>query len=588
MSGCNRPDTPQPGVADVAGAPNQTKGPKPLFESIGRSGSSGSTKTSSTSAAPPSGGAKPTDDATIPCLEMVDIAADSGIDFVYKTGARGESLMVETMGGGCGVLDIDNDGLWDLFICQGGDPSVADAASQPPPALYRNLGDGRFANVVAEGIGAGGLGYCQGLVVGDYDGDGFDDVYVTSVGKNRLLRNMGDGTFRDVTDEAGVGDTRWSSSAAFADLDGDGLLDLYVCNYVVYDPLNPLDCRNRDGEPRICHPREMAYFPNECFINQGDGTFTAEAAERGLDGPGSKSLGVAVADFTGDGLPDVYVANDTTANFLFVNQGDGKFKEKALAFGCAVNQEGMYEAGMGLAVGDYDNDGFSDIYCTHFHEESNTLYRNQGGRGFRDVTAMVGLHKPTLPRLGFGTVMQDLNADGACDIFVTNGHIENYPGNPIHAMRPQLFTFLGRSWRDCSDQGGEFFKRKLVGRGVAMVDPTGKGMPDVVVVHQDSPAALLTTPKIDGNWLNVSFIGDDGNRRGIGCRVTVTSGEKSWFQQLVGGGSYCSSHQPTLFFGLGKTSGPCRVAIVWPDGRRQTLEGVNMGQHLTVRQRDAA
>jgi hypothetical protein len=331
----------------------------------------------------------------------------------------------------------------------------------------------------------------------------------------------------------------------------------------------------------------MPFYPNECYINQGDGTFASEIEKRGLDGPGGKSLGVAVADFTGDDLPDVYVANDTTANFLFINQGDGTYREQALAFGCGVNQEGMYEAGMGVAIADYDGDGFLDIYTTHFHEESNTLYRNQGGKGFRDVTAMVGLHKPTLPRLGFGTVIQDLNADGAMDLFVTNGHIENYPGNPIHKMQPQAFTFLGRQWKDCSTEAGDFFEQKLVGRGVAMVDSLGRGVPDVVVIHQDTPAALLRPNTMEGNWLNVQFQGTSGNRRGIGCKVTITSGDRKWFHQLVGGGSYLSSHQPTLFFGLGQINDPCDLEVRWPSGRSQKLSGITVNQSLTLHEYDA-
>ncbi len=524
---------------------------------------------------------------------LVDVAERSGLDFVYRTGATGESLMVETMGGGCGVLDFDNDGWWDLFLCQGGDPTVADPTRQPPPALMRNLAGDSFEDCGESAIDASS-GYSQGVVVGDYDGDGFDDLYITNVGKNQLLRNMGDGTFQDVTDLAGVGDTRWSSSAAFADLNGNGLLDLYVCNYVVYDPLDPLDCRDRDGEYRICHPREMDAFPNECYFNQGDGTFLPEAADRGLDAAGGKSLGVVVADFTGNGLPDVYVANDTTANFLFVNQGQGMFREQALAFGCGVNQEGMYEAGMGLAVADYDQDGFLDIYSTHFYDESNTLYQNRGGKGFRDVTALVGLHQPTLPRLGFGAVMQDLNADGAIDLFVTNGHIENYPGNPLHAMRPQLFTYTGPRWEDCSDDGGEFFQRRLVGRGVAMVDSSRRGVPDIVVVHQDSPAALLRGESLDGDWLQVEFRGAGGNRRGIGARVSVTCGSQTFFQQLVGGGSYASSHQPTLFFGLGDgtergdLNRRCDVEVTWPSGKSERLEGVAVNRRLVLDERGAA
>ncbi|HBJ37358.1 MAG TPA: CRTAC1 family protein [Planctomycetaceae bacterium] len=571
LSGCDRSSS-----LDVAPDKGSTttigEGEKPLFGSLVRP------STPTTTDSP---------EIDVQCLKIDDFATTCGLDFTYLTGAKGKSLMVETMGGGCGVLDFDNDGRWDLFLCQGGDPTIADQGQAPPPALYRNLGETGYVDLSAQAVGFS-LGYSQGVVIGDYDGDGFDDVYVTNVGKNRLLRNQGDGTFVDMTEEAGVGDQRWSASAAFADLSGDGLLDLYVCNYLVYDPLDPLECRNREGEYRICHPREMPFYPNECFINQGDGTFSAEAAKRGLDGPGSKSLGVAVADFTGDDLPDVYIANDTTANFLFINQGDGTYREQALAFGCGVNQEGMYEAGMGIAVSDYDGDGFLDIYTTHFYDESNTLYRNQNGNGFRDVTALVGLHKPTLPRLGFGTVIQDLNADGAIDLFVTNGHIENYPGNPLHKMQPQVFTNLGRQWKECSSQAGDFFNQKLVGRGVAMVDTLGRGVPDVVVVHQDTPLALLRSGTIQGNWLNVQFQGNGGNRRGIGCKVTVTAGDKKWFHQLVGGGSYLSSHQPTLFFGLGETTGPCEVEVRWPSGKTQKKAGATINQLITFHESDAS
>lgn len=571
VCGCGRESSVATAVGEKIVEPKDTAPEKPLFGSLVRP-----TVDPSVSATDPD----------VKCVKLLDVAPDSGLNFTYLTGAKGKSLMVETMGGGCGVIDIDNDGRWDLFLCQGGDPTIADPALAPPPALYRNLGSAGYTETAGKALGFS-LGYSQGVVVGDYDGDGFDDIYVTVVGKNRLLRNQGDGTFIDVTDDCGVGDLRWGSSAAFADLSGDGLLDLYVCNYLVYDPLNPLECRNREGEYRICHPREMPYYPNVCYINQGDGTFVDETERRGLDAPGSKSLGIAVADFTGDNLPDVYVANDTTANFLFINQGDGTYREQALAFGCGVNQEGMYEAGMGVAIADYDGDGYLDIYTTHFYDESNTLYRNLDGKGFRDVTALVGLHKPTLPRLGFGTVIQDLNADGAVDLFVTNGHIENYPGNPLHKMTPQLFTFLGRQWKDCSADSGDFFKQKFVGRGVALVDPLGRGVPDTVVVHQDQPASMLRSEAIDGKWLNVQFHGMGGNRRGVGCKVTVTVGGRTWFHQLVGGGSYLSSHQPTLFFGLGDTDGQCVVEVRWPSGKSQKRLGVAVNQVLTFYESDA-
>ncbi|MFH1921658.1 MAG: VCBS repeat-containing protein [Planctomycetota bacterium] len=395
------------------------------------------------------------------CAPFRDVHEEAGLEHVYLNGERGQCLMVETIGAGAGWLDYDADGHWDLYLTQGGDPTVDADATQPHDALFRNLGDGTFQDVTAQAAIAE-FRYSQAVAVGDYDNDGFDDVYVTNVGRNTLYHNQGDGTFLDVTESAGVGDERWSASAAWADLDLDGDLDLYVCNYCVYDPKHPMDCRNDQGEHRVCHPRNVEPWPDECYINRGDGTFSAEAAERGLFGDGNRALGVAVADFNNDGLPDIYVTNDTTANFLFVNQGDGMFQEMGTFLGCAVDRNGGFQASMGVAVNDFDHNGCLDLYVTHFYRESNTLYRNYGEGGFQDETGLLGLHSPTLLRLAFGTVMADFNLDGRQELFVTTGHIENFPGNPLHRMSPQIFAFDGNRWSEGSEEAGEFFQRKYV------------------------------------------------------------------------------------------------------------------------------
>lgn len=517
------------------------------------------------------------------CPKFVDIAESVGLNFIHHTGARGKSLMVETLGGGCGVLDFDNDGVPDLVFSQGGDPTAGpDDADQPRPALFRGVDGQRLEDVSAAALPYTPFFYGQGIAVGDFDGDGFDDIYVTRVGGNLLLRNQGDGSFVDVTDQASVAGHLWSSSAAWADLTGNGLLDLYVCNYVDYDPKNPRPCLNEDGEPRICHPQSVDPVPDECYINLGDGTFAPEASLRGLTGSGSKALGVAVADFNLNGLPDIYVANDTTANFLFINQGEGRFREMAMLLGAAVDRAGAFQASMGLAIGDYDGDGLLDIYSTHFQGESNTLYHNQGDRGFQDVTGFLGLHELTLPRLGFGTVMQDFNQNGRQELFVTNGHIENYPGNSLHKQRPQLLSFDGHRFVDCSEQAGIFFKGHYVGRGVAMCDYNGDGAVELVVVHQDGPAALLRSQSPRGHWLKVEFRGRRSNRRGIGCRVEVRGDDKSWHQQLVAGSSYASSHQPALFFGLGTHDENLTVDVLWPSGQRQRLHDIAPNQSLVI------
>lgn len=498
-------------------------------------------------------------------IRFSDVAVESGLDFTYDNGEAGKSLMVETVGGGVGVLDYDRDGTPDLFFCQGGDPTIEGNGNRPPSTLFRNAPPGRFQNV-GEAAGIGAYGYGQGVAVGDFNADGFEDVYVTNVGRNVLLLNNGDGTFQDITGASGTGDDLWSTSAAFADLTGDGLLDIYVCNYLAYNPRSPLNCRNSKGEYRICHPRELPPVPDHFYVNLGDGTFREESVSRGLMGEGNKALGVAVADFNADGAPDVYVANDTTANFLFLNRGDGTFQERAQLLGCASNYEGLFQASMGLAIGDYDRNGLLDIYSTHFYEESNTLYRNLGAVGFQDVTGSMGLHTPTLQSLGFGTAMADFDQDGWLDIFVTNGHVENYPDNPIHRMRPQLFQFDGTRWHDRSLESGPFFDEKYVGRGVTSVDFDNDGDLDLVVAHQNQRTALLRNDSQRGNWLRVVLVGRDSPRDGTGCRVRVTAGNQNYFHELVGGGSYLSSSQSVLVFGVGEFTGECEIEVTWPTG----------------------
>lgn len=516
-------------------------------------------------------------------LRFVDVASQVGLTFTYDSGAVGESLMVETMGGAAGALDYDNDGRVDVFLCQGGKPTaLPDDASQPKDALFRQLDGQRFSNVFNNLQLAVSYRYSMGVAIGDYDDDGFDDIYITNYDENQLLRNMGDGTFEDVTQTAGVSDRRWSCASAFADLNGDGLLDLYVSNYVEYDVHQPKDCRNAQGKPRMCHPRELRGIEDECFFNRGDGTFAAEAKQRGLVGEDGKGLGVAIADFDKNGSMDIYVANDTTANFLFINSGDGNFQERAKLLGCAMDRTGAFQASMGLGIGDYNRDGMLDIYSTHFYDESNTLYKNLGTAGFQDVTGIVGLHDVTMPRLGFGTTIEDFDHNGMADIVVANGHIENNAENQYHKMEPQIFTFNGRRFLDESAYAGDYFKTKVVGRGVCTLDFDNDGDLDILMVHQDSPTALLRNDSQRGNWLNVEFRGRQSNRRGIGCWVKVELDGEVWEQQLYAGGSYASYRQPILSFGLGKSTGKAKVEVRWPSGEKQVLEGVELNQLLMV------
>jgi hypothetical protein len=512
-----------------------------------------------------------------------EVAEELGVSFTYVNGAAGQSLMVEASGGGAGWLDFDGDGLLDLYLCQGGNPTTQAPEDEPNDQLYRQVEPGRFVCVTAHAA-VSERRYSQGVAVADYDDDGFDDIYVSNVGPDTLLKNQGDGTYRDVTLTAGVSDALWSTSAAWGDLDGDGNLDLYVCNYVDYDPYHPIMCYNKSGRPGTCHPKHMQAAPDECYFSRGDGTFAPEAAARGLEGPDGKGLGVVIADLNNDGLPDVYVANDTTPNFLFINQGQGRFIESANVLGCAVSREGLMQASMGVALGDFDHNGWLDLYCTNFTREANTLYKNLGPVGFQDVTGLVGLYTPTLSKLGFGTVMADFNLDGHEDIFITNGHVDDWrERGDDHEMEPMLFSYEGPRFIDCSAAAGEFFKRKLIGRGLAMGDFDNDGDWDLAVVHQNSPVAILRNDSQRGNWLKLRCIAIN-NRRGLGTRVVLRQGDKSLTQELAGGVSYCSAHEGALIFGLGDDQSPVDLDVRWPDGSRQEIQALSVNREMILRQ----
>lgn len=512
-----------------------------------------------------------------------EIALSAGLDHTYVTGPAELKLMVQPVGGGCGWLDFDRDGQWDLYLNQAGDPSRPRSPDQPTDVLYRLDHQHQF-HAVTDAARIDERDYSQGVAIGDFDNDGFDDIFVTNVSANdTLYQNQGDGTFLDISHLLPHQDKLWSSSAAWGDIDRDGDLDLYVGRYVLFDRFHPIDCRTSKGEPKMCQPTDVPSAPDEFFLNQGDGTFVAAAHERGLFGAANKALGMAIADFDNDGWPDIFVANDATPAYLYINQKDGHFKNLAELLGCAVSLEGRAQAGMGVGLGDYDHNGFLDLYLTHYEGEWNTLYQNRGPLGFSDVTGIAGGVEPTLPNVGWGTVMQDFNQDGAEDLIMANGHLDDpgHVGTEL-AQHPQLFSFAGERLVDCGEQGGEYFSQKLIGRGLATADYDGDGDLDVAIANQNSPASLLRNDSSRGHWLKIEFVGRVSNRRGIGTRIVLSSGKDSFMKELAGGTSYCATNQPTLIFGLGNRTIPCQLDVQWPNGRQQRITDVAVDQSLRL------
>ena len=515
-------------------------------------------------------------------IHWTAVADNVSIDHSYLNGASGKLLMIESLGGGAGWLDFNGDGLLDCYLTQGDEPGRKDRSQCASDELFAQVAAGGFERV-GHDARIDARNYGMGVTVGDFDNDGFDDLYVSNVGANQLFRNLGDGTFQEVGQETGTDTKSWSSSCAWADLDLDGDLDLYVCNYLMYDPLHPLLCE-KDGLPALCHPRQIEAWPDECYENLGDGRFRAMSRPWGLYGEGNKALGVAVADFNNDDWPDIYVANDTTANFLFINDQTGHFSESAVRLGAAISGEGAMQASMGIGVGDYDRDGMLDIVLSHFSGESNTLYRNLGNFGFDDVSVQTLLRAASFSKLGFGIVMQDFDCSGTPEMLVANGHIDerNADGDG-YLQHPQVLSLVDSKWLDCSKSAGAYFSGKYVGRGIATGDYDQDGDLDAMMVHQNAPAELLRNDSDRGHWLTVQFAGRTSNRRGIGCRVTLTDATgKRFVQELAGGTSYCSSHQHVLSFGTGNSDAPVSLKIRWPSGRRQHLDKVSLNQQILL------
>jgi hypothetical protein len=503
-------------------------------------------------------------------------AEASGLKFVYDNDQSPLRRLPETMGGGLGLIDYDGDGWLDVYVVQGG-RFPPDSAERAPNGdrLFRNKRDGTFEDVSKRsGIAAFRRGFGHGVAVGDIDNDGYPDLFVTRWRSYALYRYRGDGTFEDATERLGLGGERgWPTSAAFADLDDDGDLDLYVCHYLHWDPEGSPPCPDPDhpGRNLYCVPRGFEAERDHLFRNDGN-RFVDVTDAAGIFDRDGRGLGVVVIDLDGDGRPDIYVANDMTQNFLFRNLGGMRFEETGESSGAGSNASGGYQAGMGIACGDPNGDGRPDLVVTNFYGESLTLYSNLGGGLFSDRTAAAGLTGPSRFMLGFGAWFLDANNDGRLDLALSNGHVNDYRPAIPYAMPAQLFlgTDAGRMF-DASDRAGSCWTEERVGRGLAAGDLDNDGRPDVLILSQGGPLAYLHNEGPTGRFLTLGLRGTTSNRDGVGAVVRVSAGGRTQTSWRLGGGSFLSSCDPRLHFGLGRGTENealgVAVEIKWPSGK---------------------
>ena len=521
-----------------------------------------------------------------------DDAAQVGLRFTYQNGRTPEHQIPETIGGGVAVLDYDGDGWFDLYAVQGGRfPPLADNSTPSGDRLFRNRGDGTFEDATDRaGLSKTPGGFGFGVTAGDIDNDGHPDLFVTRWQHYALYRNRGDGTFEDITDRAGLGGIEtWPDSTGLFDLDGDGDLDMYVCHYLNWDADHPRVCRDPALQNRVvsCPPLAFSACSDHLFRNDS-GRFVDVTEAAGIIDRDGRGLGVVAADIDDDGRVDLFVANDMTANYLWHNLGGMRFEEVGHSSGVASNSEGGYQAGMGVACGDLDGDGRPDLVVTNFFGESTTFYRNLGGGMFADATSAVGLKAPSRFLLGFGVGMLDVDNDGHLDLATANGHIHDLrPGTP-YAMPAQLLLG-GPDGRlvDATRSAGDPWTVPRIGRGLAVADLDNDGRMDVLIVAQESPLAYFhnQTPGA-GHFLTFQLEGTTSNREAIGARVTVTAGGRRRVAWRTGGGSYASSSDPRLHFGLGSASSAESVEIRWPSGQVQRFGELAADRFYRVREGD--
>jgi enediyne biosynthesis protein E4 len=515
-----------------------------------------------------------------PGFRLVDITAGAGIRFRHNNGAFGKKYLPETMGPGCAFLDYDGDGWQDILLINGtgwaGKPSRSTTL-----ALYRNNRDGTFRDVTAE-AGLNVPMYGLGVAAGDFNNDGHVDLFVSCVGQSRLFQNTGKGTFVDVTRRSGLwGREGFSSSALWFDYDRDGLLDLFVCNYVKWSPEQDVFCTIDGKLKSYCTPE--AYRGATCWLfrNLGDGRFEDVTATSGLFDASSKSLGVTMLDYDNDGWPDLFIANDTQPNKLYRNLRNGKFQEIGVRAGVAFSDDGKARAGMGVDAADLDNSGIPTLAVTNFHNEMLALYRGSGGGLFVDAAPKSEIGRVTRRSLGFGCFFFDANLDGLLDLLVVNGHIDNTVRNVEYAQAPHLFLNTGGKFRNVAAQVGSEFASPKVGRGAAFGDFDNDGDLDVLMTTNGGPAYLYRNDVADGQRsIRLKLTGIKSNRDAIGSIVKVFSEGLSGSRTVKSGGSYLSQSELPVTFGIGRRESVQRVVVYWPSGRTDEFKNVKAGRYI--------
>lgn len=516
-------------------------------------------------------------------------SAKSGITWRHVNGRSPEYYLPETTGAGCAFLDYDNDGWMDLYLVNSGKCDFFSPQSPLRNALYRNNRDGTFTDVT-EKAGVLGGGYGMGVAVGDYDADGWPDLYVTQYGRSILYHNNGNGSFTDVTEKAGLAAPGWASSAVWFDYDNDGRLDLFVCRFVEFDKSKNKFCGNeKTGERFYCIPR--AYLPaaSWLFHNNGDGTFTDVSMESGIAKALGKAWGVVATDINNDGWMDLFVANDTVANFLFVNEHNGKFEEMGLEAGVAYSQAGRERSGMGVDSADFDQDGWQDLFVTNVDQEMYSIYRNNHDLTFEDLAGRIGLGRLTRLMSGWGVKFFDYDNDGNVDLFIANGHpddkIELHSSHVAYKEPLLLFHNTGRTLENVSTLAGPAFAQSFAARGMAIGDFNNDGAIDVLVAVNDGPPLLLRNGAArENHWLGVRLTGKKCNPDAIGARITWQAGDLRRSRLKVGGGSYLSSHDPREVLGIGKKTKMDSLEVCWPppSGRVETFTKLPIDHYITI------